>query len=108
MGLPLPVISNQKFNKYVKELCKLVGIDDPIEIIRYKGAIKQSTIYKKHEIISAHTGRKPLQLFLWKRNPSRNRDEDNRTFRLQKLSTLCESNGRKKRNEMQKAWGAPI
>ncbi|MFO7826485.1 MAG: site-specific integrase, partial [Cyclobacterium sp.] len=58
LASPIPMISNQKFNKYVKELCKLAGIDDPIEIIRYKGATKQSTIYKKHEIISAHTGRK--------------------------------------------------
>jgi len=52
------MISNQKFNKYIKELCKLAGINDPIEIIRYKGAAKQSNIYRKHEIISAHTGRK--------------------------------------------------
>lgn len=39
---PLPIISNQKFNKYLKELCKKADIDDPIEIIRYKGAIKES------------------------------------------------------------------
>src|SRR5690606_2678842 len=56
--LPLPMISNQKFNKYVKELCKLAEINDPVEIIRYKGAARDSKIYPKHELISAHTGRK--------------------------------------------------
>ncbi len=58
MASPLPIISNQKFNKYLKELCKKAGIDDPLEIIRYKGAIKESKIYPKYEVISAHTGRK--------------------------------------------------
>ncbi|MEB2774544.1 site-specific integrase [Algoriphagus sp. D3-2-R+10] len=56
--LPLPMISNQKFNKYVKELCKLAEINDPVEIIRYKGAVRDSKIYPKYELISAHTGRK--------------------------------------------------
>lgn len=56
--LPLPMISNQKFNKYVKELCKLAEINEPVEIIRYKGAVRDSKIYPKYELISAHTGRK--------------------------------------------------
>lgn len=56
--LPLPMISNQKFNKYVKELCELAGINDPVEIVRYRGAVRDSKIYPKHELVSAHTGRK--------------------------------------------------
>ncbi|MDG1277143.1 MAG: site-specific integrase [Algoriphagus sp.] len=56
--LPLPMISNQKFNKYVKELCELAEIKDPVEIVRYRGAVRDSKIYPKHDLISAHTGRK--------------------------------------------------
>ena len=56
--LPLPMISNQKFNKYVKELCELAEINDPVEIVRYRGAVRDSKIYPKHELVSAHTGRK--------------------------------------------------
>lgn len=56
--LPLPMISNQKFNNYVKELCELAGIKDPVEIVRYRGAVRESKIYPKHELVSAHTGRK--------------------------------------------------
>jgi integrase len=55
---PLPMISNQKFNNYVKELCELAGIKDPVEIVRYRGAVRDSKIYPKHELVSAHTGRK--------------------------------------------------
>lgn len=56
--LPLPMISNQKFNDYVKELCELAEIKDPVEIVRYRGAVRDSKIYPKHELVSAHTGRK--------------------------------------------------
>lgn len=55
---PLPVISNQKTNEYVKELCKLAGIDDPVEIVRFRGAVREAQTYPKHELVSVHTGRK--------------------------------------------------
>lgn len=55
---PLPVISNQKMNEYVKELCKLVGIDEPIEIVRFHGSKKVVSVYPKYELIGSHTGRK--------------------------------------------------
>ena len=109
MGHPLPVISNQKFNKYVKELCKLVGIDDPIEIIRYKGAIKQSTIYKKHEIISAHTGRKTFAtLSLEKGIPAETVMKITGHSDYKSFQRYVKVTEERKRNEMQKAWGAPI
>jgi integrase len=55
---PLPVISNQKMNEYLKELCKLAEINDPVEIVRYRGAVRESQTYPKYELVSAHTGRK--------------------------------------------------
>lgn len=55
---PLPVISNQKMNEYVKELCKLVGIDEQIEIVRFHGSKKVVSVYPKYDLIGSHTGRK--------------------------------------------------
>jgi len=55
---PIPVISNQKMNDYLKELCKEAGIDTPIEVVRFQGAKRIADIYPKYELISVHTGRK--------------------------------------------------
>ncbi|WP_163380227.1 site-specific integrase [Cyclobacterium sp. SYSU L10401] len=109
LASPIPMISNQKFNKYVKELCKLAGIDDPIEIIRYKGATKQSTIYKKHEIISAHTGRKTFAtLSLEKGIPAETVMKITGHADYKSFQRYVKVTEERKRNEMQKAWGAPV
>jgi len=55
---PLPVISNQKLNDYVKELCHLAGITEPIEIVRFRGTKREAITYPKYELIGVHTGRK--------------------------------------------------
>lgn len=55
---PLPMISNQRLNEYVKELCKLAGINEPIEIVRSYGIKREAITYPKYELIGAHTGRK--------------------------------------------------
>lgn len=55
---PTPRMSNQKFNMYVKELCKLVGINSPVEIVRFRGAERITENYPKYELCSAHVGRK--------------------------------------------------
>lgn len=54
----LPVISSQKFNEYLKALCKYAGIKEETEIVRYKGAKREVKYYPRYELISAHTGRK--------------------------------------------------
>lgn len=55
---PLPIISDQKCNDFIKIICRLAKIDSPIEINRKSGTKIISTIYKKYEKISMHTGRK--------------------------------------------------
>ena len=55
---PLPVISNQKMNEYVKELCKKAEINEPVQIVRFRGAKREENTYPKHELVSVHTGRK--------------------------------------------------
>jgi integrase len=55
---PLPMISNQKLNDYVKELCKSAGINERIEIVRFRGIIREAITYPKYELIGVHCGRK--------------------------------------------------
>ena len=55
---PLPKISNQKLSKYIKEICEIAEINDPIEIVRYRGAEPIKEVFPKFKLISAHTGRK--------------------------------------------------
>ena len=45
---PLPLISSQKLNTYIKELCKKIHIDEPIEIVRFSGAKRETTINPKY------------------------------------------------------------
>lgn len=105
---PLPIISNQKFNKYLKELCKKAEINDPIEIIRYKGAVKESKIYPKHEIISSHTGRKTFAtLSLEKGIPAETVMKITGHSDYKSFQRYVKVTEERKRNEMQRAWGAP-
>ncbi|MFC4210860.1 site-specific integrase [Pedobacter lithocola] len=106
--LPIPVISNQKFNDYIKELCELAEINEKIEIIRFKGAIKEATVHPKFDLISAHTGRKTFAtLSLEKGIPAETvmgitGHSDYKSF--QRYVKVTEE---RKRNEMNKAWGTP-
>lgn len=54
----LPFISDQKFNDYIKEVCKFAGIDDMIVIQRYEGREKIIEEVPKYSIITTHTGRR--------------------------------------------------
>lgn len=51
-------ISNQKFNDYVKILCKEAGISDEVEIVKYQNGSKQYLIKPKWSLIASHTGRR--------------------------------------------------
>ena len=55
---PLPIISSQKFNKYVKECAAEVEIDKPTTITRYIGTKRIDTTVPKYELVTSHTARK--------------------------------------------------
>ncbi len=57
---PLPMVSPQKINKYIKVVGKLAGIDTPQEKISYFGSKKTSVIKPKYEYLSIHTARKTM------------------------------------------------
>ena len=57
-GKALPVISNQRMNEYVHELCKEAKIDEPVRQTYYKGNERIDVVRPKHELVGTHTGRR--------------------------------------------------
>lgn len=62
----LPKISNQKFNKYIKEVAKKAGINDITRHKITKGGKEILDTFPKYELISAHTGRRSFASNLYK------------------------------------------
>lgn len=58
-GFPRP-ISDQKYNSYIKEVCRLVGINQIISGSRNNPVTKrkESGEFPKYELITSHTGRR--------------------------------------------------
>ena len=51
-------ISNQKLNKYIKDVARWAGLDTPTEQVEFRGSQRTSTTLPKHELVSSHTGRR--------------------------------------------------
>lgn len=51
-------ISNQKLNKYIKDVARLAKLDILVEQVEYRGSQRTSKMLPKHELISTHTGRR--------------------------------------------------
>lgn len=57
-GRALPVISNQRMNTYLQELCRLAGIDDIVRETAFVGNRKVVTETPKYELVTTHCGRR--------------------------------------------------
>ncbi len=55
---PLPKISSQKFNEYLKLACKEAEINQMINITRYVGSKRIDTEVPKYQLITSHTAKK--------------------------------------------------
>lgn len=55
---PLPVISNQKVNEYLKEALREAGITDEIRLIKVSGSNRTEEIKPKCDVIGTHTARR--------------------------------------------------
>ena len=53
-----PLLSTQKFNQFVKEVCEEAKLNDPVHITQTKGGIKRTVKYQKWQLIGSHTGRR--------------------------------------------------
>lgn len=65
--LPLPVISNQKMNKYLKELGQIDELNGSYTILRVSGKKKEEITRPKHELLSTHTGRRTFVTLSYQR-----------------------------------------
>ena len=55
---PLPRLSNQKLNKYIKEVCQEAKIEDIIKTVKYRGNSPEITEYPKWKEVTTHTARR--------------------------------------------------
>jgi integrase len=55
---PLPQLSNQKANDYIKEICRLAGLDTPVTEQVMKGGERTTLTRPKWEAITTHVARK--------------------------------------------------
>ncbi|GMN06298.1 site-specific integrase [Croceitalea sp. MTPC5] len=55
---PLPIISDVKFNKYIKECCRFAKITTPTSISRWVGQKRIDLTEPKWKFITSHTARK--------------------------------------------------
>jgi integrase len=60
------IISNQKMNEYLKDVCKLAKLNEKVESSLTKGGVMKKTVSKKYKVISSHTARRSFatNLFL--------------------------------------------
>ncbi len=61
----LPVISNQKMNKYLKEVGKLAGLTRPITKVRYRGSNRIESTTPLYEVLTSHMGRKTFVSYMF-------------------------------------------
>ncbi|MCX6232760.1 MAG: phage integrase SAM-like domain-containing protein [Bacteroidetes bacterium] len=53
-----PVISNQKYNKYLKDVAQFAGFKNKETVITYKGNQRTELTYEKWQLLTTHTARK--------------------------------------------------
>lgn len=51
-------ISNQKFNDYLKELCRLAGLDEPTTMTRFRSGKREDKTVPKCDLVTTHTARR--------------------------------------------------
>lgn len=57
-GNSLPKLSNAKLNEYIKDVCELAEINEPIKTRITKGGKRKTEVNPKYKLISTHTARR--------------------------------------------------
>jgi site-specific recombinase XerD len=65
---PPKAMSNQKLNKYIKEVCQLAGINDILTTAKTKSGIKVEQTKEKWEFVTVHTARRSFATNLYLNN----------------------------------------
>ena len=62
-GLALPVISNQRMNDYLKDICELCEINEPITRVNVRAGQRVEETRPKYELVGTHAGRRTFICF---------------------------------------------
>ena len=62
-GRALPVISNQKMNNHLKDLCELCGINSPVTETCIRNGKRETQVYPKWAKVGTHAGRRSFICF---------------------------------------------
>lgn len=57
-GVPPAAISNQKLNDYIKQVCRMAGITEPVRIVSIRGGHRVEEVSEKCDLVSTHTARR--------------------------------------------------
>lgn len=57
-GKALPVPANQVYNRFLKELAQLAGLNSKITLVHFKGKDRIEETFEKWELITTHTARR--------------------------------------------------
>ena len=57
-GLALPVISNQKMNQYLKDICELCEFTTPVTIVQYVDGKRKDICFPKWKLMATHAARR--------------------------------------------------
>ena len=56
--LALPVITNQKMNMYLKEICELCEFNSPVTVTSYLNGVRGDYVFPKWQLIGTHAARR--------------------------------------------------
>jgi integrase len=105
---PLPVISATNMNIYIKELCKLAGINDRLEKVRFNGPHRIIEYMPKHQRVTIHTARKTFVTLSSEKGMSAEEimaTTGHKAYRS--FSRYLRITDDRKKVAVIKAWGAP-
>lgn len=106
---PLPVISNQKMNEYIKELCEFAKINSRIRTTKIQANKKVEVIQPKYKLIGTHTARRTFISLSLKKGMKPDyimKIVGHSDYRMMKRYLAIENS--EVRNEMDKAWGSSL
>ena len=106
---PLPVISNQKMNVYLKELCEKAEIKSLVKTVKYKGNERIEEIYEKFKVVGTHTARRTFISLSLRKGMKPDvimAITGHTTYRMmQRYLKIADEH---KREEMDKTWGSSL
>ena len=106
---PLPIISNQKMNEYIKELCEIAKINTPVKVTKVVANKSVEKIQPKFKLIGTHTARRTFISLSLKNGMKPDyimKVVGHSDYRMMKRYLAIDNF--EVRNEMDKAWGSSL